>query len=81
MPHNNVNSLVGFPTGVMTGAVVALLYALKTGRETWRYTQRNAHKGRAAVVEIGREVYEAGHRVANQAADLLKRCRKLVAHR
>ena len=45
MAHDNVNSLVWFLTGAVSGAVVALLYAPKTGRQTRRHIQHNVHKG------------------------------------
>lgn len=80
MAHNNINSLVWYLAGVASGAAVALLFAPKTGRETRRNIKRNVHKGADAVAEGGREVYEAGHKVVDQAADLLERGRKLVVH-
>jgi gas vesicle protein len=76
---------VWFVAGAAIGATVALLYAPQSGKETRRTIQKKTRQGREALNESsrewmdkGRELYEKGLRVADEAADLIERGRKLV---
>ena len=76
---------VWFVAGAAIGATVALLYAPKSGKETRRLIQRKTREGRQAFSESGREwmekgrdLYGKGVRVADEAADLIERGRRLV---
>ena len=76
---------VWFVAGAAIGATVALLYAPKAGKETRRLIQRKTREGREAISESGRdwmdkgrELYEKGLRVADEAAELIERGRRIV---
>lgn len=76
---------VWFVAGAAIGATVALLYAPQSGKETRRVIQKKTRQGREALNESGREwmekgrdLYEKGLRVADEAADLIERGRRLV---
>ena len=86
MASEKGSNLVWFLTGAAIGAAVALLYAPQSGRETRRYIRRRADEGREVladaskdIVDRGRDYYEKGRRLAEEAGDLLERGRKLVA--
>ncbi|MBZ5632097.1 MAG: YtxH domain-containing protein [Acidobacteriia bacterium] len=79
------DSLVWFLTGAAVGAAVALLYAPQSGKDTRRYLGKKAKQGREAVGDVsrealdkGRELYEKGRKMADDAADLFERGRRLV---
>lgn len=76
---------VWFTAGIAIGATVALLYAPATGEDTRRHLARRAQKGRDALadsggdlIERGREMYERGRKLADEAADMFERGRKIV---
>ena len=78
-------SLIWFVAGAAVGASIALLYAPHSGRDTRRLIGRKTRHGREVLMETsrdladkGRELYEKGLRVADDAADLIERGRKLV---
>jgi gas vesicle protein len=82
---DNSPKLVWFLTGAALGAAVALLYAPQSGKDTRRYLGKKARKGREAVADVsrealdkGRELYERGRKMADDAADLFERGRRLV---
>lgn len=77
--------LIWFLTGAALGAAVALLYAPQSGRDTRRYLGKKARQGREMVgdasreaLDKGRELYEKGRKMADDAADLFERGRRLV---
>jgi gas vesicle protein len=77
--------LVWFLTGAALGAAVALLYAPQSGQDTRRYLGKKARKGREAIGDVsrealdkGRELYQKGRKMADDAADLFERGRRLV---
>ena len=79
------NTVAWFLTGAFIGAVAALLYAPKTGKETRKYITEKSRKGREAVnetsqdiVEASRDMFERGRKLVEDAADLFERGRKLV---
>jgi gas vesicle protein len=76
---------VWFLAGMGIGAGIALLYAPKTGRDTRRLIGKTARHGRQAVadagsdlIDKGREFYEKGRKVADDAIELFERGRRLV---
>jgi gas vesicle protein len=85
MAENNSGSLVWFVAGAAIGASIALLYAPQSGRDTRRYLNKRTRQGREALEEVagdfadkGRELYKKGRGLAEDAADLLERGRKIV---
>ncbi|MDQ2899826.1 MAG: YtxH domain-containing protein [Acidobacteriota bacterium] len=74
-----------FVAGAAIGAAVALLYAPKKGRETRDLLTRKGNAGRDAlaststdIFDRGKDLYERGRAIAEDAADLFERGRKLV---
>ncbi|MGH9720072.1 MAG: YtxH domain-containing protein [Bryobacteraceae bacterium] len=81
-----------FVIGIAVGAVVALLYAPKSGKETREFLAKKTEEGRDLlsstskevmdrgrdVVDMGKEYYEKGRELADEAADLFERGRRLV---
>jgi gas vesicle protein len=74
-----------FLTGAFLGAVVALLYAPKSGGETRQYLADKVQQSRDAVsdsslslVEAGKDMFERGRQLVDDASDLFERGRKLV---
>ncbi len=74
-----------FITGAVIGAVAAILYAPKSGKDTRQYIADRTQEGRDAVtetskdiIEAGREMYERGRQLVEDAAELFERGRKLV---
>ena len=79
------DSLVWFLTGAALGAAVALLYAPQSGKDTRRYIGRKARQSREVVGDVsrdaidkGRDLFEKGRKMADDAADLFERGRRLV---
>jgi gas vesicle protein len=76
------NRLAWFLTGALIGATVAVLYAPKSGKDTRQYL---SDKSRDAVgdsgknfLEAGKEMFERGRKLVDDAAYLFERGRKLV---
>ena len=79
------NSLVWFVAGAAVGASIALLYAPQSGKETRRILQKKTKEGRKALestsrdlMDRGRDLYEKGLRVADEAAEMIERGRRIV---
>ena len=79
------DKLLWFLAGATLGAAVALLYAPHPGERTRRIIARKAREGRDMLedrgndlLEKGRDLYKQGRRVADEAADLIERGRKIV---
>ena len=79
------NRLTWFLTGAVIGATVAMLYTPKSGKDTRRYIADKTQQGRDAVADTagdiadaGREMFERGRKLVEDAADLFERGRKLV---
>ena len=79
------NGFVWFVAGAAIGATIALLYAPQSGRETRRIIKKKSREGREVLTETsrdlmdkGRELYEKGLRVADEAAEMIERGRRLV---
>jgi gas vesicle protein len=74
MAQNNSDKLVWFLAGSAIGAAIALLYAPQSGEDTRRYIGKQARKSRRALEDVsedltdrGREIYEKGRRLADEA--------------
>ena len=74
-----------FVAGAAIGAAFALLYAPQSGEATRRMIQRKARKSCGTLadtsrdwMEKGRDLYEKGLRVADEAAEMIERGRKIV---
>jgi len=83
--ESNGGKFVWFLSGVAIGAVIALLYAPQSGRDTRKYIRKKTDDGCEAladagkdILERGREVYGKGRKIAEEAGELLERGRKLV---
>ena len=83
--QENGSKVVWFLAGAAVGAAVALLYAPATGEETRRKIAEKTEKGRTALAESGKEMYERGRdmyergrKLADEAAEMFERGRKLV---
>jgi gas vesicle protein len=81
----SVSRLAWFLTGAIIGATVAILYAPKSGKDTRKYLSDRAQAGKEAVtgttsdiVDSGREMFERGRRMVDDAAALFDRARKMV---
>lgn len=85
MAENSDNKLVWFFAGAAIGASVALLYAPEKGHVTRRRLYRKTLEGRDALIDTSREayeksrdLYEKGRKLADEAAEMFERGRKLV---
>jgi gas vesicle protein len=77
--------LTWFLTGAVIGAVVAILYAPKSGKDTRKLLSRTGRRGKEAledtgkdIAEAGRDMFERGRKLVDDAAELFDRGRKLV---
>jgi gas vesicle protein len=84
-PAEGSNTLAWFLTGAVIGATVALLYAPRSGKDTRQYITDKTQQGKDAVAEgsqdimdAGRDMFERGRRLVEDAADLFERGRQLV---
>ena len=82
---DHYGQLAWFLTGAVLGATVALLYAPKSGKDTRKYITGVTQQGCDAVtdtskdvVDAGKEMFERGRKLVEDAADLFERGRKLV---
>jgi gas vesicle protein len=79
---SGTNRLAWFLTGAIIGATIAILYAPKSGKDARQYL---TDKSRDAIgdsgknfLEAGKEMFERGRQLVDDAADLFERGRKLV---
>ena len=79
------STLAWFLTGAIIGATAALLYAPKSGKENRQYIADKAQQSKDAVeaasediIEAGREMFDRGRKLVDDAADLFERGRRLV---
>lgn len=79
------NTLAWFLAGAIIGAAVAVLCAPKSGRDTRQLIAEKAQVGKDAVadgtrdmLDAGRDMFERGRRLVEDAADLFERGRRLV---
>jgi gas vesicle protein len=80
-----VSKVAWFLTGAVIGATVAILFAPKSGKDTRKMIGDTTQRGKDAVtetsrdvVEAGRDMFERGRKLVDDAADLFERGRKLV---
>jgi gas vesicle protein len=85
MAQDNSGNFVWFMAGTAIGATIALLYAPQSGRETRRIIRKKTREGREALIDNsqelmakGRDLYEKGLRVADEAAELIEKGRRIV---
>jgi gas vesicle protein len=85
MAQENGDKVVWFLAGAAIGAAIALLYAPASGEETRAKLAEKASEGRdllgergRELMERGRELYTKGKGMADEAAEMLERGRKLV---
>jgi gas vesicle protein len=79
------NTLAWFLAGAILGAVIAVLSAPKSGKDTRQYISDKAQQGKDAVadgardvVDAGRDMFERGRKLVEDAAELFDRGRRLV---
>ena len=79
------SNVAWFLTGAVIGATAMILYAPKSGKDTRQYIADRTQQGRVAVesttedlVGAGKEMFERGRKLVEDAADLFDRGRKLV---
>ena len=79
------STLAWFLAGAVIGAVVAILYAPRSGKDTRQFLSDKAQGSRDAVaeaskdlIEAGRDMFERGRKLVEDAAELFERGRKLV---
>jgi gas vesicle protein len=80
-----VSTIAWFLTGAAIGVTVAVLFAPKSGRDTRRYLSDKTEHGRQAVaqtssdlLDAGRDVFERGRKLVEDASELFERGRRLV---
>jgi gas vesicle protein len=79
------SNIAWFLTGAFIGAAAAVLYAPKSGKDTRQFLVSKTTEGREAVesagtdiAEAGRDMFERGRKLVDDAAELFDRGRKLV---
>ncbi len=60
------------------GATVALLFSPQSGETMRRLISRRAGEGHDAILDRGREIYEKGRDIADEAGKLVERGKKLA---
>jgi len=83
--EDTTSKALWFIAGVAVGSTIALLFAPASGDETRRQIGEAASKGKDKLNETGRNLYERGKglyergkRVADDAAEMFERGKKLV---
>ena len=83
--NDGASRLAWFLTGAIIGATIAILYAPKSGKDTRQYISDKTHQGAEALsqtstdlLDAGRDMFERGRKLVEDAADLFERGRKLV---
>ena len=86
--HDNnegASALAWFITGAVIGATVAVLYTPRTGKETRKLLSERTQASREALqgsskelVDAGKEMFQRGRKLIEDASDLFERGRKLV---
>jgi gas vesicle protein len=85
MAQENGDKVVWFLAGAAIGSAIALLYAPASGEETRAKLLDRANEGRDVLgergrdlMDRGRELYSKGKSMADDAAEMLERGRKIV---
>ena len=83
--NEGVSTIAWFLTGAVIGVTVAVLFAPKSGRETRQFLSDKTQQGKEAVahtssdiLEAGRDVFERGRKLVEDATELFERGRRLV---
>jgi gas vesicle protein len=69
--RDNTNSLVWFLAGLGAGALIGVLYAPRSGRETRQALRDKAEEGRDYVITRGRAAKEQAQQWAEKGRDAL----------
>lgn len=79
------NTIAWFVAGAIIGATVALVCAPRSGRDTRQFLSEKAQEskervaeGTRDVIDIGRDMFERGRKLVEDAADLFDRGRRLM---
>ena len=79
------NTIAWFVAGAIIGAAVALICAPRSGRDTRQFlseksqeTKERVAEGTRDVIDAGREMFERGRKLVEDAADLFDRGRRLM---
>jgi gas vesicle protein len=79
------NTLAWFVAGAILGASIAVLCAPRSGKDTRQYLSEKAQEGKERVAEgtrdaidVGRDMFERGRKLVEDAADLFDRGRRLM---
>ena len=82
---NFTNNVAWFLTGAFIGAAVTMLYAPKSGKEARQYLSGKVQQSKdavadtsASIAEVGKDMFERGKQLVEDAADLFERGKKLV---
>jgi gas vesicle protein len=69
--NNGASKLAFFLAGVGIGAIMALLFAPKSGKETRDYLTQKAEEGREYVTARGRELRKQAEETVEKAKDVV----------
>ncbi len=79
------STIAWFVAGAIIGATVALVCAPSSGRDTRQFLSEKAQEskdrvaeGTRDVIDIGRDMFERGRKLVEDAADLFDRGRRLM---
>jgi gas vesicle protein len=82
---NFASNLGWFLTGAFIGAAVAVLFAPQSGKDTRHYLSDKVQQSKDAlagttetIADAGRDIFDRGKQLVEDAADLFERGRKLV---
>ena len=78
MSDDNNSSIGWFLAGLGLGAVVGILYAPKSGRETRETLLQSAEEGRDFIVSRGREAREQVKEYVDRSKDVLNKQRDQI---
>jgi gas vesicle protein len=76
--NDNGSKLVWFFTGMIVGAAAGVLFAPQSGVETRRLITTKAEAEGREWMERGKEFYDKGRQLADDAAEYFEEGRKLV---
>jgi gas vesicle protein len=83
--EDNTSKAMWFVAGAALGATLALLFAPASGRVTRRQLRRRVEHGADVIsdssqeiLQKGKDLYEKGRQMADDAAELIERGRKMV---
>jgi gas vesicle protein len=78
-------ALAWFLAGAILGAAIAMVFAPRSGKETRQFLTEKAQEGKERVAEgtqdvigAGRDMFERGRKLVEDAADLFDRGRRLM---